>query len=169
MRIFTILLITGLSGLLYAGEASLGPARPETGSRLVLLSPTNGQIAMRDIRLRGMAGSRYSVVEVRNLSLSNTVAVVPVVMGRWQAVLPLAIGRPNRLWIQASHTNGTEPASLPLEITVSSRLDMTRGGLVFLLTAWSVIILLNIFAFVKIFGIRKDKIVEPLEIDTQDD
>ena len=46
---------------------------------------------------------------------------------------------------------------------------LSAGGWIFLSLGWGSILVLCIYTYWKIFGIRKDKIVEPLEIDTLDD
>lgn len=151
------------------GEASMGQAKPDSGDIFLLQSPTNGQVSMRDVVLRGMAGKSFSSVSAENTSLSNSLITVPVKDGRWSMVLPLAVSRSNIIIVKAIYA-GQDVTRTPkvIQVRVQSRLDLTTGGVVFMGLAWLIIILLNIFAFVKIFGIKEEKIVEPLEIDTQD-
>ena len=52
--------------------------------------------------------------------------------------------------------------------SVISDLELSTGGWIFMISAWLLIILLNVFAFIHIFRIKEEKIVEPLEIETKD-
>lgn len=54
-------------------------------------------------------------------------------------------------------------------VTFERTLSMSVGGWIFMILAWTAIISLLVFSFLKTFSIREEKIVEPLEIDTGDD
>ncbi len=69
---------------------------------------------------------------------------------------------------------GTSGSSDPIErlfaasiVEITRVPQMTPGGWIFMIAAWIAILSLNVFAFTKIFGIKESKIVEPLELDTE--
>ncbi|OHD53784.1 MAG: hypothetical protein A2Y33_02710 [Spirochaetes bacterium GWF1_51_8] len=54
------------------------------------------------------------------------------------------------------------------ESAVVKEFRLTPGGWIFIILGWGSILCLCVYTYFKIFGIKKDKIVEPLEIDTLD-
>jgi hypothetical protein len=142
--------------------------------------PANGQTVYEDMQIKAALKTNFSAkvhVFVDNL----LVATNSFTQGQVSITVPVAKPGTNTFRVEVWQTGaisvgvGQEPDfsgdALILEYTgtVVREYRLTAAGWIFLIFGWSTIISLAVFSYSRIFGIRKDKIVEPLEIDTGDE
>ncbi len=165
--LIAIIMLAPLATFAQEARMNAAPSRSET-ERLIIESPANGEVFMREANVKGQAGNNIKSVTVINLTAGNTNST-EVHYGKWMVKVPLAIARTNQFLILAEVKDMEKTIPAPYaRIWVLSRLDFSLAGKVFMVVIWLLIIVLNVFAFSRIFRIKEEKIVEPLEIDTED-
>ncbi len=123
-------------------------------------------IKSKTLSIRGKTLKNNVWLKIINNNETNSVPFLIKKSGAFSKTVHLIPGVTNIIKIEAGFVSNR--LSVTKQITVTSDLDLSTGGWIFMLSAWTLILLLNIYSFVRIFGIKKEKIVETLEIDTED-
>ncbi|NPV00384.1 MAG: hypothetical protein HPY53_03275 [Brevinematales bacterium] len=179
MRIIFILLpILALIGVPAYGQ----PVNEVVGLTL----PTDGQIVYEDLQITAAIKTNISVkISVYFegvLAMTNSVDQGKFA-GSTNITMTVPVSKPgtNTLRVEVWQTGtiagglGQEPWGsdeallLARTVIVIREYRLNAAGWIFLIFGWGAIISLGIFSYARIFGIRKEKIVEPLEIDTGDE
>lgn len=186
-KFIAILILFAVSGVFAEGAVDFmvpaGYIPSESGIDLKafqVIGLSNGSFVGNSVRVEGSLVSRdysqYPAVAILARIDGTDVAKYPLSSPGFSFDCDLAgIGfGAHRLELYAigrgsdEHTDPIERLFGATVIEVVKVPQMTIGGWIFMSWAWAFIIFLNVFLFAKIFGIKKSKIVEPLEIDTGD-
>lgn len=146
----------------------------------VLDIPTNGQIVYEDIQVKVVLKTNFTAKV--NVILDGVLSATNSVDQR-QISITVPVTKPGtntfrvEVWQTGTISVGVgqspdfsdEALILTQTVTVIREYRLTAAGWIFLIFGWGTIISLAIFSYSRIFGIRKEKIVEPLEIDTGDE
>jgi hypothetical protein len=172
-----------LSALVLIGAPVHGQPTNEV---VELTLPANGQIVYEDLQITAALKTNISANVYVYLD-DALAAAYSVDQGQFAGstnisiTVPVAKPGTNTLRVEVWQT-GTIGGGLAQEltgyeevlilsrtVTVIREYRLTAAGWIFLIFGWGTIMWLALFSYTRIFGIRKEKIVEPLEIDTGDE